>query len=310
MRVEAQSAGEWSSSIDRHLVAVRVDNTQQPFDASLTQVRLSDQLVLAELEAPPARLVREDKHVGTGEVGDVLFLVGLDKPGTLTQNDHDVELSSGDGVFCQLDRKATLDFPEGVRVLVIKVERRGLEQRSGAAVQEMLIAQASAPSIRVLTLVARELVAMSEVLTDLDKAQMATVVLDTLSAVLKSAAERAVPALNGRAALLHTLQSDVLARLGDPKLSPADLASRHHLSVRYVHALFTESGISCAAYIRQQRLFAAEQLLGSKAHANTPIITIAYRLGFSDPTSFIRAFRRQFGGSPSEYRAARVLSVS
>ena len=53
--------------------------------------------------------------------------------------------------------------------------------------------------------------------------------------------------LGGR---VHSFARVVRAQSPEPKpvtLSPADLASRHHLSVRYVHALFTESGISCAA---------------------------------------------------------------
>ena len=39
------------------------------------------------------------------------------------------------------------------------------------------------------------------------------------------------------------------------------------------------------------------------SHSNTPIATISFRLGYSDPAAFSRAFRRWFGSTPRDYRA-------
>jgi len=38
------------------------------------------------------------------------------------------------------------------------------------------------------------------------------------------------------------------------------------------------------------------------SHSNTPIATISYRLGFSDPAAFSRAFRRWFDRTPRDFR--------
>ena len=309
MRLEAQSVTEWATAIGQQVAPVRVEAPDGPFQAEITTARLSEAVTVIELRSPPATIARTFR-AGAAETRQAVFVITLGEPGLVRQDERNAAGETGDGIFCDLDRSVTLDYPNGLRLLLLRVNRRNLEQRSGTVISELLLADAAAPSVRVAAAVGRELVGLGDTLTPTDEAQMAGIVLDTLSVVLTSAAARTAPALNGRLALLRMLQADVMSRLGDPMLSPADLASQHHLSVRYVHALFTESGISCAAYIRQQRLNAAEQLLGSRAHADTPIITIAYRLGFSDPTSFIRAFRRQFGGSPSEYRASRVLRVS
>jgi AraC-like DNA-binding protein len=38
------------------------------------------------------------------------------------------------------------------------------------------------------------------------------------------------------------------------------------------------------------------------ADTNMPVKDIAFRLGFSDPSAFSRAFRRWTGGAPASYR--------
>ena len=50
----------------------------------------------------------------------------------------------------------------------------------------------------------------------------------------------------------------------------------------------------------------AERKLGEAAHlllaADVVVKEVAYTVGYSHPSSFVRAFRRRFGKSPTEYR--------
>lgn len=58
------------------------------------------------------------------------------------------------------------------------------------------------------------------------------------------------------------------------------------------------------AYVRETRIdFARRQLIGTVA----PISAIAVEAGFCDQSHFCRLFRRHFGMSPAEYRAAAGL---
>ncbi len=58
-------------------------------------------------------------------------------------------------------------------------------------------------------------------------------------------------------------------------------------------------GESVASYSRRHRLETARDLL---AHGGLGIAAIALEIGFANPSQFARAFRRQFGRNPAEFR--------
>jgi AraC-like DNA-binding protein len=83
-------------------------------------------------------------------------------------------------------------------------------------------------------------------------------------------------------------------------LSVSEVANAVHLSPNYLISLFREhAGFSLGSYIKQQRIGAAKQLL-SKPELS--IKEIALDLGFEDPYTFSRTFKRVEGISPLHYR--------
>ncbi|MBO5526263.1 MAG: helix-turn-helix transcriptional regulator [Clostridia bacterium] len=83
-------------------------------------------------------------------------------------------------------------------------------------------------------------------------------------------------------------------------ISLADLAKTAHFSPWYAHRLFKElTGISPAEYIRKLRLSeAAKRLKNEKSR----VTDLAMTLDFESLDGFTRAFVREFGMTPSEYR--------
>ena len=105
-----------------------------------------------------------------------------------------------------------------------------------------------------------------------------------------------------RHALLTTVQSFVLQHLGDPRLSPVTIAAAHHISVRLLHQLFHDEGLTVAGWIRGRRLERCRRDLADPGLAARPIAAIAASWGFSGAADFSRAFRAAHGLPPSEYR--------
>lgn len=108
-----------------------------------------------------------------------------------------------------------------------------------------------------------------------------------------------------RAAWLATIRADVLANLSEARLSAKTVARRHGLSDRYVHRLFEETDLTFSRFVQEERLQRALALLTDPARAGVRIGEIAAQAGFSEPSSFNRAFRRRFGVSPRWFRRGR-----
>jgi AraC-like DNA-binding protein len=110
----------------------------------------------------------------------------------------------------------------------------------------------------------------------------------------------------GRSAeCLLAINDDTFANLGDATLSTAAVAARQGISPRYVAMLFDGTGTSFSSFVLAQRLARAWRMLAGSRHAEQTISAIAYACGFGDLSYFNRAFRRAFGATPSDIRAAR-----
>jgi AraC-like DNA-binding protein len=114
-----------------------------------------------------------------------------------------------------------------------------------------------------------------------------------------------------RHALLTTVQAFIHQHLGDPDLSPAAIAAAHHVSLRSLHQLFHDEGLTVAGWIRRRRLEGCRRDLSDAALASRPVAAIASSWGFASAADFSRVFRAVHGLPPSEYRrCARDVNVS
>jgi transcriptional regulator GlxA family with amidase domain len=100
--------------------------------------------------------------------------------------------------------------------------------------------------------------------------------------------------------LLDVMRTHVRKHLADPELRVEELARRHHVSVRRAYSLFERIGTTPGAYLREQRLLAAQAMLTDPR--GLAISSIAAAVGFRDLSTFERAFRRQYGTTPAGWR--------
>lgn len=84
-----------------------------------------------------------------------------------------------------------------------------------------------------------------------------------------------------------------------------ELAADLSVSVRTVYQVFADNGTTVRGYIRQRRLARArEELLDPRR--DDSVATTARRWGFADQSTFAKAFRRQYGRTPSEVKRTAV----
>ena len=93
-------------------------------------------------------------------------------------------------------------------------------------------------------------------------------------------------------------------RLHDPRLDAAEVAGVLGISVRQLARVFETAGTTATRHILERRLQRAKAELGAPDAAETRIVDVAYRWGFSSHARFARAFHHRFGHTPSEARSA------
>lgn len=115
------------------------------------------------------------------------------------------------------------------------------------------------------------------------------------------AADRTVGAVR-----LAAIKADIVANLDDGNLNATMVATRNRVTVRYLHKLFENEGITYSEFVLGRRLTRAYCLLTNPLHTRRAICTIAFELGFNDLSYFNRTFRRRYNATPSEIRDGAV----
>ncbi len=128
--------------------------------------------------------------------------------------------------------------------------------------------------------------------------------LIALALGVKHPAAGVAPGLGVRAARLHAIKATIAGNSARPGLSVAEIAARHGVTPRYVHMLFESEGVTFSEFVLEQRLNHAHRMLSDTHYPARTISTIALDAGFTDVSYFNRTFRRRFGATPSEVRAA------
>jgi AraC-like DNA-binding protein len=105
-----------------------------------------------------------------------------------------------------------------------------------------------------------------------------------------------------RAARLRAIKGDIMGNLVG--LSAATIAARQGITPRHLRRLFEGEGTSFSAFVLEARLSRAHRVLTDPRASERPIGTIAFDAGFGDLSYFNRVFRRRFGATPSDVRAA------
>jgi AraC-like DNA-binding protein len=88
----------------------------------------------------------------------------------------------------------------------------------------------------------------------------------------------------------------------DPDLDADKLAAHFGISRRYLYTVLAHMDVTLGEWIRSQRLQQAARQLRNPANAMASIAAIAQQSGFVDHSSFSRAFKQQFGCTPTEWR--------
>lgn len=299
--IRADSREEWAAAASASFVPLEVSSVADQFSGSIDHHPIG-RIALSKVVSQACRVVRTTTLIDSSADDDLLFSLQLRGTNVVEQRQRTATIGPGQGVLYFSGMPYTLDFPEQSDALILQVsrERIGLSRERLAA----LVAQpinVREPGLRVYASFASTL--FDEVRSESGNAHapLGAIAADLLAEVLWQLSEAApAPHLSGVA--LERIRRFIRDHLTDARLDVGMIARSHGISIRSVHAAFEGFSMTPAHYIRSERLrLAAERMTAT----DSPVVDIAISVGFSDVTTFTRAFHRHYGSTPAAYRAGQ-----
>jgi len=246
------------------------------------------------------RLSSTPQRVGND---DLLFVTSQGQRWSTCHNGRKAILGPDDGVLLLGSETWSVTIDTSARLAAFRIACKAARAFSfdphGAP---MRIVCAKNPPLRLLM---HYVDAAVEAPTDLDGAvrhMVMTHLCDLLALALRPEGART----RTRAARLQALKADIVANAGPDALSVNAVAARHSLTPRYVQMLFEAEGTTFTQFLLGERLKRAHRRLSDPTKADQSVSSIAYACGFGDLSYFNKVFRRRFGTTPSEVRAAAI----
>jgi len=300
----------WREEFARGVVQMDVELLgDKPF-RSVSRIDLFPDLKIWSCQVTAAEVRRTRALAANGEDSVVLAIIKRGRT-RVSQKGQEIYLGQGSAVLWSSETAGVFHNPGDMEIVTMAFPRRSLRR----AVQDLDCAMlkhipASTEALQILRNYAEMLQAQSTISEPRLRALAASHVQDLAALVLGATREGEYVAGAGglRAARLQALKADVMANISAHSLNVELIAARHKISPRYIRALFETEQTSFTAFVREQRLLIAYRILNSPACPNRAISTIALDCGFGDLSYFNNSFRRRFGATPSDVRAAAVAS--
>lgn len=130
-------------------------------------------------------------------------------------------------------------------------------------------------------------------------------IIDLVSLALESSEAEMPLGDAAHSAIYRCCCGFIRTHLADDGLGPELIAASVGLSVRSLHRVFQETGVSVGEFVRNARLEKCRADLENPAKAELSVGEIAWQAGFRSQAHFTNAFRLRYGMSPRGWRGQR-----
>lgn len=316
---EAERLTVWRDFLGRKLLRVNIDPLPESrFFIDATLHRLPGLSVVSASSS--GAISRRTSELIDGEDQIVLNII-REGVCVVTQRGKEVGCGPGAAIAMSATEPCTVLRPANARVLTVSLPRQALApfmSDSQAAVMRPI--PAGSPMLKLLThyldtmpvellqedaelqqVYVRhtyELLALAMTPGAMNPGAM------TRAAMTGGAAARSVTDKGLRAARLQAARHHIETHLHEPGLTPLGVAMAVGISLRQLHQLFAGMETSVMRYVLARRLEHARHMLATAAERQHSIADIAFHSGFDSLATFYRVFKKAYGLSPADYRAA------
>jgi AraC-like DNA-binding protein len=276
-------------------VGIRPDKPDGRFDADFALYRLGD-THLGFLSTPPVAASRGRRSLR--QLPDDAVFVNFSRAGwTLDHLGAASAVPGGSAFVIDNEQPFRIAFAPSrrMRLYSLRVPRAALGPVTAGTIRRADATATSSESGRLLSAQMSLLATMIDTGAVTTAALMAPAVVDLLRLLLHPADH---PGDRDAPTRLARLMGISRGRLTDPGFDLAALARESHWSARTIQTAFAEQGLSFSDWLTGERLDLARAMLTDPTWGNRSIAHVAQAAGFTDLSTFFRAFRRRFGTTP------------
>lgn len=221
----------------------------------------------------------------------------------LEQNGREVLLQPGDMTIYDATRPHKIHCPGEFTKLIISIPRNVLRGRVAGIDHCTALRISGTNGIGfVASSFLRSTAIQADQLHPYEFSILSDHALDLLALAAASVRPVNVNLSRSRAASINAIKVLIEQNLRNVELDTRMITREAGLSARYISSLFEEEGTSLMRYVWQRRLENCRKDMQNPVYTGQRLTEIAFRWGFTDAAHFSRAFKQQFGCSPSEYR--------
>jgi len=260
---------------------------------------------LIQVEADAQVVTRTRKLIDQSE-GAWLLMIQEEGLCEVGQGARKTLLSPGDIGFLDTSRPYKVTFPRSFKQSILKMPPalfRDIAPRGGD------LAGAALPGGQALTAIARQNLLLLEhnanAIEPIFLSAAANCAIGHLSLAMRATLRGEAQRIGGHAISDYVARANayISDHLHDAELSVARIARSVGVSAGYLQQLYrAATSLTLTQSILDLRLANCRRELADPSLANESVTSIAFRWGFSESSSFSRAFRRTFGVSPRQYR--------
>lgn len=298
--VEYFDIASWRAASSDSFGQLDVD-TEDPasFHATLRSTQVGD-ISLFDMRTSPHTVNRH--KIAPNETPFCKLSLQITGSSTMSQDGRTCELNPGDLALYVTQRPYTLHYPEDQNTLIVHFPQSILDI-SPAQIQHLT----ANPISRTHGLGAVAVPLFEQLAKNLDllhgphaTALVRSALTMLVSVLASDLAEEPAPGT----LLFNQATAYIEKNLGDADLGPSTIAQALFVSVRHLHAKFSEQGLSVGSYIKTRRLEHIRRELVDPRHSEESISHISARYGLHDPSHLSRIFKAEYRQSPSAYRAS------
>lgn len=306
--LEAQCADEWQDIVSNCFIPLTCSAFEPGFIGKMEHVRLDERISVSSARSSGHIADRTARTARQADNDDLHVSLQISSSGVVSQQGNSTPVTPGSVVSYATDAAYHLDYSaSGQHQVVIQVSRSSLgipNRLIDDACRRLLVP--TGRSTRTLYAWATSLQGRAVHATASGLEDLAETTRDLAATMFRSSFSSSEVMPQTGAGMLATIEEHLQHHADDPDLSLDRVAHSHYISRRKLYLLFEAAGTTPADHLRRIRLEMGAKLL---REGRDPVTEIAFRVGFADPTTFARAFRREYGCNPRDYRRPELVAA-